>query len=245
MISSEPVSSMPEQAKLPIAPISVVIPAYYDETTIGRLIEDTDNLLKSLCGDYEIIATNDGSKDGTLGVLQDLAKTRPALRIINHEVNQGFGATIRELYYAGGKELVFSLPGDYQFSPRELLKMVDGLREHDLVIGWRVKRNDPPRRRFQSFIYNTMLRTAYGVRYKDVNSIKLFRRSILEKIDLKSVTAFVDAELCVRAVRAGFKVVEIPIDHLPRLSQGASGGKLSVIAETFSDLFRMRKDILK
>jgi hypothetical protein len=50
----------------------------------------------------------------------------------------------------------------------------------------------------------------------------------------------VDAELCIRAERAGFKVVEIPIQHLPRLSQGASGGKLSVIWETFADLVKMR-----
>lgn len=236
---------MAPKSPLPITSISVVIPAYYDETTVGRLITDADSLLKELCSDYEIVVTNDGSKDNTLKVLQNLAETLPNLRIINHEVNKGFGFTIRELYYAGSKDLVFSLPGDYQFAPKELLKMLEGLREHDLVVGWRVKRNDPPRRKFQSFVYNTMLRTMYGIRYKDVNSIKLFRRAILEKVELKSATAFVDAEFCVRTDRAGFKVVEIPIDHLPRLSQGASGGKLSVILETFSDLFKMRSDILK
>ncbi len=235
---------MTPPAPLPLTSVSVVIPAYYDETTIGRLVSDADCLLKELCGDYEIIVTNDGSRDGTLEVLQKLAKTTPALKIINHETNKGFGFTIRELYYAGTKDFIFSLPGDYQFAPKELIAMSAGLTGNDLVVGWRVKRNDPPRRKFQSFIYNTMLRTAYGISYKDVNSIKLFRRSILNKIQLKSTTAFVDAELCIRTGRAGFKVVEIPIEHLPRLSQGASGGKFSVIAETFSDLFRMRSDIL-
>jgi glycosyltransferase involved in cell wall biosynthesis len=246
MISSDPQNRLYiSKSSLPITSISVIIPAYFDESTVGRLITDTDCLLKELSSDYEIIVTNDGSRDGTLKVLQDLSGKVPALKIINHEVNKGFGATIRELYYAGSKDLVFSLPGDYQFAPKELVKMADGLRQHDLVVGWRVKRNDPPRRKFQSFIYNTMLRTAYGVSYKDVNSIKLFRRKILDTITLKSNTAFVDAEFCIRAGRAGFGIVEIPIDHLPRLSQGASGGKLSVIAETFSDLFNMRSDILK
>ncbi len=245
MLSSElPNRSTNMRSSLPITSVSVIIPAYYDETTVGRLVTDSDTLLKELCQDYEIIVTNDGSKDGTLKVLQDLQCTMPQLKIINHEVNKGFGTTIRELYYAGSKDLVFSLPGDYQFAPKELLKMAEGLREHDLVVGWRIKRNDPPRRKFQSFVYNTMLRTVYGISYKDVNSIKLFRRSILNKITLKSSTAFVDAEFCIRADRAGFKIVEIPIEHLPRLSQGASGGKLSVITETFSDLFNMRTDIL-
>ncbi len=245
MINSElSQSTACQRPALPLTSVSVIIPAYHDETTVGRLITDADCLLKELCPDYEIIATNDGSGDGTLGVLRDMSRTVPQLRIINHEVNQGFGRTIRELYYAGSKDLVFSLPGDYQFAPRELIKMAEGLRDHDLVVGWRVKRNDPPRRKLQSMVYNTLLRAVYGVSYKDVNSIKLFKRSILEKIQLRSATAFVDAEFCIRAVRAGFKIVEIPIEHLPRLSQGASGGKLSVIMETFSDLFQMRADIL-
>ena len=107
----------------------------------------------------------------------------------------------------------------------------------------RINRNDPPRRKFQSGIYNLMLRTFYGCSFKDVNSIKLFKREILEHFPLESETPFVDAELCIRTHRAGFRVVEIPIEHLPRLSQGASGGKLSVITDTFGDLIGMSRRI--
>jgi len=228
------------ESELPINSVSVIIPAYNDETTVERLITDTDSLLKGMCGDYEIICTNDGSKDGTLATLERLKKGVPTLNIINHEVNRGFGATIRELYYAGKKDLIFSLPGDYQYAPKELIPMAGGLNNYDLVIGHRVKRNDPLRRKLQSHVYNFMLRTLYGIRHKDVNSIKLFKRAILEKVDLKSKTAFVDAELCIRAELAGFRVGEVAIEHLPRLSQGASGGKLSVIWETFSDLVKMK-----
>ncbi len=220
--------------------VSLVIPSYNDQTTVGRLIEDSDKLLREVCRDYEIVVINDGSKDDTLAVLQEAAKNNRRIRLINHEVNKGFGETIRELYLSGGKDLIFSLPGDYQYAPKELLEMAKGLKENDFVIGLRVKRNDPPRRKLQSHIYNTLLRFLYGHRHTDVNSIKLFRKSILDKITLRSHTPFVDAELCIRAERAGFKVVEIPIEHLPRLSQGASGGKFSVIWETFSDLFKMR-----
>lgn len=231
------------RAGLPIQSISVIIPAYNDETTIGRLVQDTDVLLKEISTDYEIVVINDGSKDGTWGVLQDLAKKFTNLRLINHPVNQGFGKTIKELYLAGKKELVFSLPGDYQFAPKELLTMAQGLHKNDFVIGHRVKRNDPPRRKLQSNIYNLMLRIFYGCSYQDVNSIKLFRKEILEHFPLESDTPFIDAELCIRARKAGFKVIEIPIEHLPRLSQGASGGKFSVIWDTFSDLVKMSRRI--
>lgn len=232
-------TSARSRAGLPVQSISVVIPAYNDETTIARLVQDTDCLLKEISSDYEIVVINDGSKDSTLSVVQGLSKKFSNLRIINHEQNQGYGRTIKELYLCGKKELVFSLPGDYQFAPKELITMAQGLYKHDFVIGHRVKRNDPPRRKIQSGIYNLMLRIFYGCSFKDVNSIKLFRKEILDRITLESDTPFVDAELCIRAHKAGFKVVEIPIEHLPRLSQGASGGKFSVIWDTFSDLVRM------
>ncbi len=223
-----------------LAPLSLIIPAYNDETTVGRLIDDSDALLREVCNDYEIIVVNDGSKDRTLDVLRAAAAKNPHVKVINHEVNKGFGYTIRELYMAGSKELVFSLPGDYQYAPKELLTMAQGIdNNYDFVIGHRVNRNDPPRRKLQSKFYNAMLRIFYGNRHKDVNSIKLFKSKILKQIKLKSTTAFVDAEFVIRSDKAGFKVIEIPIEHLPRLSQGASGGKFSVIWDTFSDLVKM------
>lgn len=226
-----------------ITSISVIIPAYNDETTIGRLVTDVDTLLGNVTNDYEIICVNDGSKDNTLKVLTDLKSTLPKLKVVDHPQNKGFGYTIKELYEMGSKDLIFSLPGDYQYAPKELIPMAKGLQIADLIIGRRVKRNDPPKRRLQSHVYNFMLRTFYGSKYTDVNSIKLFRRAIMQTIQLKSTTPFVDAELCIRADKAGFRVVEIPIEHLPRLSQGASGGKFSVIWDTFSDLVKMRRYI--
>lgn len=232
-------SNTRSRACIPLTSISVVIPAYNDESTIAKLVQDTDCLLNEISDDYEIVVINDGSKDNTRSVLEELTKRFKNLRLVHHEQNQGYGKTIKELYLAGDKSLVFSLPGDYQFAPKELLTMSRGLVTHDLIIGHRVKRNDPPRRKIQSSIYNLMLRIFYGCSYKDVNSIKLFRREILDTVKLESDSPFVDAELCIRTLRAGYKVIEIPIDHLPRLSQGASGGKFSVIWDTFSDLIKM------
>lgn len=220
--------------------VTLIIPAYNDEETVGRLIDDSDTLLSSVCSDYEIVVVNDGSKDRTLSVIEGRCQTNPHVRLINHPINKGFGYTIRELYECGTKDLVFSLPGDYQYAPKEILQMAKGLKDHDFVIGLRVNRNDPPRRKMQSKVYNLMLRTFYGHKHKDVNSIKLFRRGIFDKVKLQSQSPFVDAELCIRAERAGYKVIEIPIEHLPRTTQGASGGKFSVIWDTFSDLVKMR-----
>ena len=119
----------------------------------------------------------------------------------------------------------------------------NGLQDHDFVIGLRIHRNDPWRRKLQSAVYNFMLRIIHGHKHKDVNSIKLYKRKILDNIQLKSETAFVDAEFCIKAEKARFRIIEIPINHLPRVSQGASGGKLSVILQTFIDLIKMRSEL--
>lgn len=237
-IQSTSVKKVGEQIRL--TSISLVIPAYNDEHTIGRLLNDACRLLPSVADGYEIVVCNDGSSDGTLDVIKELASQNDQIHVINHPTNKGFGATIRELYLAGRNDYIFSLPGDYQYAPKELLTMVKGLIENDFVIGWRVNRNDPPRRKMQSMIYNFMLRLFYGNTNKDVNSIKLFKREILDNIELRSQSPFVDAELCIRAAHAGYNVVEIPIEHLPRMTQGASGGKISVILDTFGDLVKMR-----
>lgn len=226
---------------LRLSSVSLVIPAYNDRETIGRLIDDGLKLLCEVCDDYELVVCNDGSRDDTLEVITAKAAGNEHVRVLNHPVNKGYGGTIKELYLAGRKDYIFSLPGDYQYAPKELLTMARGLETHDFVIGWRVNRNDPFRRKVQSHVYNLMLRILYGNRHKDVNSIKLFKREILDNVKLVSETPFVDAELCIRAERAGYGVVEIPIEHLPRLFHGACGGKLSVILETFSDLLKMRK----
>lgn len=233
--------SLGEGEQIRLTSLSLVIPAYNDEQTIGRLLLDAGRLLPSICDQYEIVVCNDGSSDGTLQVIKDMAEENDNIHLINHPTNKGFGATIRELYLAGRNDYIFSLPGDYQYAPKELLTMVRGLIDNDFVIGWRVNRNDPPRRKLQSMVYNFMLRLFYGNCNKDVNSIKLFKREILENIELQSQSPFVDAELCIRSSHAGYKVVEIPIEHLPRMTQGASGGKMSVILDTFSDLISMRK----
>lgn len=230
-----------ENRAVRLSSVSLVIPAYNDRETIGRLIDDGVTLLSEVCDDFEIVVCNDGSRDGTLELITSKAAEDKRIRILNHPVNKGYGATIKELYLTGRKDYIFSLPGDYQFAPKELLAMARGLDTHDFVIGWRVNRNDPPRRKLQSHVYNLMLRIFYGNRHRDVNSIKLFKREILDNIKLVSETPFVDAEICIRTERAGYGVIEIPIDHLPRLTQGACGGKVSVILETFGDLVKMRK----
>ncbi|MBC7262825.1 MAG: glycosyltransferase family 2 protein [Chloroflexi bacterium] len=219
--------------------ISIIIPAYNDEGTVAGVVGEAVDVASHLVSDYEIFVINDGSRDDTGKVLEQLKLTTPNLRVAHHEVNRGFGATIRELYLGACKEFVFSSPGDGQIRPGELRKLWPYRHDYDLIIGQRQIRNDPWQRRFQSLVYNMLIRLLYGVTIRDVNSVKLFRRSFVAGIILESTTPFVDAELCIRVAKQGGRLGVIPIEHKPREYGRGSGGKFSVIWETFRDAIIM------
>lgn len=221
--------------------ISVVIPAYNDQATIETVVSEAIEVVSGLATDYEIFVVNDASRDDTGALLNRLAQADKAIRVVHHETNRGYGATIAELYMGAKGNLVFSTPGDRQLRPRELLKMLPVIRSFDIVIGRRKERQDPFIRKVYSFIYNSLIRILYGLKVQDINSIKLIKREVLEHIHFEATSAFTDAELCIRAARLGYRVGEVNVEHLARAYGEASGGKFNIMWDTFVDSIRMWK----
>lgn len=222
-----------------LSSLSVLIPAYRDESTIADAVMRSRDVARAVSRRFEIIVINDASPDGTGPVLAGLKKRIPALTVITHERNRGYGATIRELYYAGSADWLYTTPGDMQVDPSELLRLVPFGPQSDMVIGWRTSRADTPSRVRQSAIYNGLVRLLYGTPFHDVNSVRLIRKRALPP-RLWSSEAFVDAELAIRMWRAGARIAEVPISHRPRTSGTGGGGKFSVIWPTFTDMLAFR-----
>jgi dolichol-phosphate mannosyltransferase len=224
--------------------LTFIIPAYNDETTIETVINKTADVGKKLRIPFTIEVIDDASSDATGYILRKLTRRMPNLHVITHTKNAGYGQTIKELYRKAYNNWLFSLPGDYQIEPGELVHLWSRRREADMIIGERRLRHDIPSRLRQSRIYNTLLRVLFHLDMHDVNSVRLMRTSLMKSICLTSSSAFVDAELVIRSKRAGFRVMEIPIDHRARAGSGASGGKLSTILPTIRDMivFRLHHD---
>jgi glycosyltransferase involved in cell wall biosynthesis len=219
--------------------LSILIPAYNDCDTIGEVIKEADRVAKKIASNYEIRVINDASRDDTQRVLQKLSKNYPKLIWSSHQVNAGYGGTIKELYESARYDWQFSVPGDNQYSPAEVEKLIPYKGKADMIIGWRVNRHDPPSRLRQSYIYNSILRFLYQISTRDVNSVRLMKTEIIRHIKLTSTSAFVDAELVIDAKDKGFKIIEIPIDHKSRQSEdGAGGGSLKTILPTIKDMLR-------
>lgn len=217
--------------------ISFLIPAYNDGQTIERAIKEAREVGEKEASEFEIIVIDDGSSDDAGKILKILEKKYKELRVVTHSENQGYGKTIKELYYAGQYEWLFTIPGDYQVGPRELLKLLPYIDQADMIIGWRKNRHDPASRLVQTAFYNWLLRLLFGVSLHDINSIRLMKRSLFNKVKLTSGSAFVDAELAIKAKRAGFTIVEVPIGHRASVKKG-SGGKWWTIVPTIVEMAR-------
>jgi glycosyltransferase involved in cell wall biosynthesis len=221
-----------------LSSISFCIPAYNDEDTITAVVTDAARVGREIATSFEIVVINDKSPDRLATVLSQLAKNVKELRVITHQVNKGYGETIRELYYAATKDWLFTVPGDNQIPVNEIRKLLPATEHADMIIGNRIWRHDPKARLRQSWIYNTLIKYMFHVSVKDVNSVRLMKTSIMSAIKLSKTSAFVDAELVIRAQRAQFRVVNAPIEHKARLGGegGAGGGKWSTIGPTIKDM---------
>lgn len=218
-----------------LSSLTFITPAYRDDLTIEDVVKREVEVGKRVARKFDIVVIDDASPDKTGAQLEKLKKTVKNLTVIHHRTNAGYGGTIKELYYTGTGEWLMSIPGDYQYDPAQIAALIPFTGEADMILGRRRIREDTLMRRLQSKVYNLLLRTLYGVGIRDINTIRLLRKSALPKT-LTTTSAFVDAELTIRMIRSGKRVVEVPIEHKERPKGVGAGGKWSIIWPTIQDM---------
>lgn len=221
--------------------ISAILPAYNEEALIGATATSVADTLRTLVDDYEVIVVNDGSRDRTEAVVEELAAHDPHIRCVTHPVNRGYGEALRTGFSSATKELIFFTDGDKQFDVREIARFLPALEEADLVIGYRRPRRDPLLRLVYAWGWKLLVTLLFGYLARDIDcAFKLFRRSVWESIRVRSGGATFSAEFLLRARRAGFRVVELPVTHLPRKAGRPTGGSPRVIIRAFRELLWLR-----
>jgi glycosyltransferase involved in cell wall biosynthesis len=223
--------------------ISAVLPAYNEGAVIERTVRHVASVLRDLATDFEVIVTNDGSRDTTAQVLADLQEREPGLhlRVVTHEQNRGYGAALASGFDAARKDLIFLTDGDKQFDVAELGDFLPAMdSQTDMVIGWRRNRADPLMRKFNALGWKTLVNLLFGYTARDVDcAFKLFRRRVWESLTVYARGATFSAELLIKARRLGFRVKELPVSHLPRTAGRPTGARLDVIVRAFVELFRL------
>jgi glycosyltransferase involved in cell wall biosynthesis len=227
--------------------ISAVLPAYNEGAIIERTVRHVAGVLGGLASDFEVIVTNDGSRDDTARVLADLQVQSPELqlRVVPHERNRGYGAALASGFDAARKDLIFLTDGDKQFDVAELrdfLPAMDG--QTDLVIGWRRNRADPALRKLNALGWKTLVNVLFGYTARDVDcAFKLFRRGVWESMTLHARGATFSAEFLIKARRLGFHVTELPVSHFPRTAGSPTGARVDVIVRAFLELFQLWRNL--
>ena len=193
--------------------VSVLVPAK-DEAENLPLFMEQAALAFGADGktSYEVVVVDDGSTDGTARVLDDLEKKYSFLRVARHRNQRGIADALRTGYlHARGKVLVF-YPADLQFKPEDIPRLVAPILagDSDMVTGY--KQGDY-NKAFVSGIYNRLSRSLFDVRVRDLNSVKAYRREIMDGLPVRPDW---HRYMVVIAAEQGYAISEIPVPLYPR-----------------------------
>jgi len=194
---------------------SVVIPFNNEEGNIKELIAELESVMQGLGQPWELIAIDDGSTDGSLLILQELCKQKPYLRVLAFTRNFGQSAALSAGFDAARGELIISLDGDRQNDPTDIPKLTAAIIDCELVVGWRINRCDPWKKRIISRLSNGIRsRLCRDGMHDSGCTLKVYRKETLQKIKMyRGMHRFLPALFKME----GFRVKEVPVNHRSRL----------------------------
>ncbi len=199
--------------------LSVVIPVYDEAATVAEVVRH----VKATPYRKEIVLVDDGSKDGTVAVLDELAKD-PEIRVLKHAVNQGKGAALRSGFAVARGDVVLIQDADLEYSPEDYPRLLRPLIEGraDVVFGSRFAGGSYSRVHLFSHYLGNRLLTFFsnmmtGLNLTDMETCyKVFRREVLLKIHIRSNRFNVEPELTAKVAKQRVRVFEVPVSYAGR-----------------------------
>jgi len=219
-------------------PVLVVIPTYDERENLGGVVAR----LHAAVPEADVLVVDDASPDGTGELADAMSADDPRIRVLHRTAKEGLGAAYLAGFataLAGEHQVVVEMDADGSHAPEDLPRLLDALRDADLVLGSRYVPggrvvNWPAHREWLSRGGNLYSRLALGVPLRDITGgYRAFRRQVLEELDLGSVASqgyCFQVDMAWRAVQAGFRVREVPITFTER-QRGASKMSSAIIRE--------------
>jgi len=227
-----------------IAELSYFFPAHNEEANLRGLVEEALETLPGLAETFEIVIVNDGSRDATGAIADELATAHPdVVRAVHHPTNLGYGAALRSGFAAARYANLAFTDGDRQFKVADLGRLIDRLEAGgvDAVVGYRIKRADPLVRTVYARLYRLANRIFFGLTIRDVDcACKLFSRASLEGVNVESGGAFFSAELLIKLRARGRRIAEVGVPHYPRTAGSPTGAKPQVVFRAVRDFWLLR-----
>ena len=224
--------------------VTIVMPAYCEQDNLATTVADFLNVPATMGVPHCVVVVNDGSKDWTGEVADDLAAYNPGRVIaVHHWKNRGYGAAvstgIATALKQTGHRWLFLTDSDGQFRAAQLPSFLDAARTEraDVVVGYRIRRADPLYRRINAYLWTAASRLLLPIGIRDVDcSYKLIDRRTLHGVELKGAAATVSPELIATLRVRDARIIERPVDHFPREFGEQTGAKPSVIIRSLIGL---------
>ena len=220
-------------------PSSILIPLYNSEKKVRTTVQTLIQTLDRLKADYEILLRDDGSLDGTAGLLGEIAAQSSSVKISRNGRNRGLGFTLRQMIRDARYEYLIYSDCDLPFTADVIPQLVQELYDHDVVVCSRyLGARNPTRlaRKVMSRFYYLFCKILFNVPVRDIGSGTVaLRKSAVEKLDLRSDGFDIHVELFVKAKRRGLRIKEIAV---PSMDKGEGSFRIirhgtEVVLKTF------------
>lgn len=219
--TARPMNPMQRTAPEPGADVSVLVPAKDEAENLPLFMEQAAAAFAGTNTRYEVIVIDDGSKDDSWAVLQQLQEQYPFLRAVRHRTQRGIADALRTGWLNSRGEVLVFYPADLQFRPEDIPRLVAPILANaaDMVTGYKEGKYE---KAFVSGIYNKLSRSLFDVPVRDLNSVKAYRREIMNALPIRPDW---HRYMIVIAHFEGFSVTEIPV---PLYARNAGKSKFGI-----------------
>lgn len=192
--------------------VSVLVPAKDEAANLPEFVQRCAEALMPAGFSFEVIVVNDGSRDGSDGILRDLARQYPFLRVVDHRRQRGIADSLRSGGEVARGDVFVFYPADLQYLPEDIPGLVRPILEGraDIVTGTKQGKYE---KAFVSKVYNGLCRWLFGVRVTDLNSVKAYRREVMLGVPLRPDW---HRYMVVIAAADGYRLTSLPVPLYPR-----------------------------
>lgn len=199
--------------------ISVIMPALNEENNISLSVENVVKSFDQLDVHGEIVVVNDGSTDRTKEIVDNLIVKYSFIQLICHDKPKGVGTSYWEGIWKSRGEIVTMLPGDAENDAYEILRYLPLMDHVDIVIPFIYNQNVRTwKRRMISKFYKGIINFSFGMLLNYMNGSVMYRKSVLQNIELKSSGFFYQTELLIKSIKSGYLYAEVPCALKQRMS---------------------------
>ncbi|HTD61535.1 MAG TPA: glycosyltransferase family 2 protein [Gemmatimonadaceae bacterium] len=212
--------------------VSVLVPAKDEAANLPLFLEQAAAAFATADATFEVIVIDDGSSDDTWAVLGALVDRYPFVRRVRHRRQRGIADALRTGYLQARGDVLVFYPADLQYKPEDIPRLVAPILagESDMVTGYKQGKYE---KAFVSRVYNRLSRLLFEIPVRDLNSVKAYRREIMEQLPVRPDW---HRYMIVIAAAQGFTVTEIPVPLYPRHAGHSKFGKSRIVVGTLDML---------